>query len=148
MAFVIETPASDDCGEGHGVPKCVFVVNREDWVDIGRQLRSLSSTIEERDCSSGAHGAILEIDYQDLYLRARILERRPSEEILEFVHKISSDEFLVQVFRFIDRQAQLPIPQILNPSRPTRHLPLPPPPSYDESPVSISWSRSPRSLLP
>ena len=99
--IVVRSPPSENCECNDGMERQLFRVTKSKWARLGKELNQIKYPSEERDYSSGAHGCLISIHWQDLYTRCRIVEDKPSKSQIKLVKSLQDTEFLDGLQDFI-----------------------------------------------
>jgi len=90
--LVIKSEEASSESNGHGPQSCVFVMRESEWKILGKQIETIGEV--DRDYSGGPYGYVHRYDINKMYQNCKIIDRNPSQEVLDFVSKIEDSEFL------------------------------------------------------
>lgn len=107
--IVILSPESQCCELGHGLQRCLFVIERSEWTKIGKLLKKFKNSpvvCYEEEFTNGGHGCIIEYNFYGMYQKCQIVDPKPTQEIVDFVMKLKQTEFLEE-FEGVSNRAQV-----------------------------------------
>lgn len=97
--IIVRSPESERGEDGQGIKRCIFAIDKKEWVHIGKILsecEKIDKNIvdKEIDHTSGARSCVLNINYYEMYENSCIIRSEPSKEIIEFVEELDQTSFI------------------------------------------------------
>lgn len=109
--LVIRFPGSGtNCKENDGFGEEIFAISNEKWESLSASIKKIKEVstcgYEEFDYSNGGHGCIITIDFIEAFEACDILEENAHPEVVKFVAKIQSTNFLRELEYWIKNEEE------------------------------------------